>query len=177
MDESSKYMIVATYNHENYKVFRDAEASGDTRRSEARAAAVRLFGRRKVDVDGNPILVNGVADTVLADLPLTNFFSFAGALPYLEIDSADPDAEEKRASNLYGWVGVVPTDAQLTAMTDTIGWPNSPFCKVFDIEIVAMQKIVGQSNLLSSLLGRDATAWADKGFDIYEFQTPAMWRF
>ena len=176
MDESGKYMIVATYNHENYKVFRDAETSGDTRRSEARAVAERLFGRRKVDVDGNPIFVNGVIDTV-DGLPLTNFFSFAGALPYLEIDNSAPDAEEKRANNLYGWVGIVPTDAQLTALTDTIGWPNSPFCKIFDIEIVAMQKVVGQSNLMSSLLGRDATAWKEKGFDIYEFQTPAMWRF
>lgn len=161
----TSYLIVATYNHQTYSHFRD---SVDAKRLEARAKAYELFS------------TNG------ADLP--EYFTFVDAFQYFEVPAAvansdgteqvtveATDAPELRerilGSQPYGWVGIVPHEEAFSRLIEAMGWPDSPFCSVFDIQIIPLQ---GNDSIPER--NEDPFGWHDRGQKIYDHQTPAMWR-
>ena len=161
----TSYLIVATYNHQTYSHFRDNDGS---KREEAKAKAYELFWTNGADLAG--------------------YFTFVDAFQYFEIpeatveaegseqgtneESGAPDLHERiRGSQPYGWVGVVPDDGAFSTLKEAMGWPDSPFCSVFDIRIIPLQ-----GNDPIPRMEEDPNVWGDRGVKIYKDQTPAMWR-
>lgn len=181
----SSYLIVATYNHEVHDFFRQAEeSSGDERREQARQKAIELFMGETNGTYGYDSI------PVPEDETLSNYFTFVDAFKYFEVPSGIADAtpasettvpieskvvpdlrEQILGSKPYGWVGIVPDEETLNRLKDKIEWPGSPFCHVFDIQIIPLQ---GNHVLPESK--ESAGVWKTRGQDIYNHQTPAMWR-
>lgn len=161
----TSYLIVARYDHQTYSHFRDND---DDKRREARTKAYEIFS------------INGAA--------LSEYFTFVDAFQYFEVPEGVAGAEgtepvtsegtdavnmRKRilGSQPYGWVGIVKDDHAFGMLKETMGWPDSPFCSVFDIQIIPLQ---GNDPIPRER--EDAATWQERGEKIYDHQTPAMWR-
>jgi hypothetical protein len=186
-------LIVAYYNHTNYVALTNMPSEKDsyefkipnpagvpyTLKSEARDTAARLFG-----ASGNAY--ENVSKNIPPDQPLQSLFTFLDAFEYYKIPknfkypasdvSLDADTASKMSDMLYygvryGWTALV-TDEQLAKLKPKIGWPNSPFCTVFDIQIIPLAddfKGAWENNSLSD------KAWKKLGRKVYKHQTPASW--
>ena len=161
----TSYLIVASYDHQSYSHFRDND---DPKRLAAREKAYELFSTNGAD--------------------LAAYFTFVDAFQYLDVPAAvaeadgseqvtvegsvAPELRERILSNQpYGWVGIVPDDQAFSMLREAMGWPDSPFCSVFDIQIIPLQ-----GNDPVPRQEEDALTWQERGQKIYDHQTPAMWR-
>ena len=186
-------LIVAYYNHTNYVALTNMPSAKDsyefkilnpkgvpyTLKSEARDIAARLFG-----ASGNAY--ENIKKNVAPDQPLKTLFTYLDTFEYYKIPQSfkysnsdialDADDASKMSNLLYygaryGWTAIV-TNKQLAKLKAKMGWPNSPFCCVFDIQIIPLEDDYKGNWKNNSLSGK---AWKKLGRRVYKHQTPASW--
>jgi hypothetical protein len=110
--------------------------------------------------------------------PLEELFTFIDAFEHFQIPDEDvfipignPKVREKLFTDgRYGWVALAP-ESKMGSLIEKMGWPDHPFCSVFDLQIIPLQ---GDFEKYAGIDPEEA--WRQRGLDIYEHQTPASWK-
>lgn len=184
-------LIIAKTNHEVDAAFRKElkaiqDAGGDenqARRNKARKTALKVFGHDAPANDGrleNIKLIDPPVNFAYVDVfenkkddykkeaieilvELKHRIAKPEKQPLARLIDMIPEDHPKRHlfdEMDFGWVAIVDNN-QFDYLAEKIGWPDSEFCQMFQIDIVPLQG----ANHLS-----DGRLWK-----IYEEQTPESW--